>query len=252
MGPSISILPATSILEPEIDREEILSHLHEILADRRFASAERNATFLRFVVESTLNGKAGEIKETVIATEVYGRPSSYDPKTDSIVRVEASRLRQKLRNYYENEGRNSPIRLRLPSGTYVPSFEKLNDTPVPQVTPADIIPEPAARRLSWKNTAAVAAAFGLLAVWFLVHPAGGSKTTDWQREEATAAWREGVALMALDPHTAQTVSGPPATILRAIERLEFSVARCFAGAGLGQSGRGLRLRLRVCRAGHLR
>ena len=113
----------TSTIEPGIDREGITAHLHQILSDRRFASAGRNARFLRFVVESTLDGKAGEIKETVIATEVYGRSSDYDPKTDSIVRVEASRLRQKLRSYYESEGKNSAIRFHLPSGSYVPSFE---------------------------------------------------------------------------------------------------------------------------------
>src|ERR1700704_1271095 len=97
-----------------VERDDILAHLQQILADRRFTAAERNAAFLRFVVHAKLDGKAGEIKETVIATEVYGRSSDYDPKADSIVRVEASRLRQKLRSFYESEGRNSGLRFHLP------------------------------------------------------------------------------------------------------------------------------------------
>jgi hypothetical protein len=101
-----------------VPKEEVLAHVAEILADRRFASAERNARFLRYVVERTLEGKAAEIKETVIAAEVYGRSTNYDPKTDSIVRVEATRLRQKLRSYYENQGQSSPLRIHLPSGAY--------------------------------------------------------------------------------------------------------------------------------------
>jgi hypothetical protein len=108
----------------EESREEIQRNLAALLADRRFASAERNAGFLRWVVEMSLSGRAQEIKETVIAMEVYGRSAGYDPKADSIVRVEASRLRQKLRSYYEMEGRNASIRINLPSGSYVPRFER--------------------------------------------------------------------------------------------------------------------------------
>src|SRR5688572_11121050 len=96
---------AMTIQDESIQRDEILGHLRMVLADRRFASSERNASFLRYVIERTLEGKTEQIKETVIATEVYGRPIGYDPKSDSIVRVEATRLRQKLRTYYENEGR---------------------------------------------------------------------------------------------------------------------------------------------------
>jgi tetratricopeptide (TPR) repeat protein len=226
----------TFIVGPEPDREEILTHLHQILTDRRFASAERNARFLRFVVESTLDGKASEIKETVIATEVYGRSRDYDPKADSIVRVEASRLRQKLRSYYENEGKNSGLRFHLPSGSYVPSFDRLDETPVLEDMTLEMTEGATAgfqvlgavpARRSSIGTSRLVAGTGLflMAVLFSMHGIKGSKTTVSQIVEAMAAWQEGVALMGLDPHTAQTASGPPNTLLRAIERLEFSVAR---------------------------
>lgn len=222
---------SATVTKPEMDRDEILAHLQQILTDRRFATAERNAKFLRYVVESTLDGKANEIKETVIGIDVYGRSSNYDPKSDSIVRVEASRLRQKLRDYYENEGKHSAMRFLLPSGSYVPSFERhvqaanveIRSLETTQEMPAVKLPPPERRSLS---SNAIAAGTGLLlALAVAVLVAKESRITNSQDTEAIAAWREGTALLELDPHTAQTVSGAPKTVLRAIERFEFSVAR---------------------------
>lgn len=214
---------------------EILDHLQEILADRRFASAERNAKFLRYVVESALEGRTHEIKETVIATEVYNRSSDYDPKSDSIVRVEASRLRQKLRSYYENEGKTSSVRIHLPSGTYVPVFEKLEpiesvtEPPPLAVAPVSMetvvpLPTPARQSPSMPRMS-FAAVLAFLAIIITLQVARASRATDGQDLEATAAWQEGQTLLEQDPHTAQTTGGPPKILLRAIERLEFAVAR---------------------------
>lgn len=211
-------------------KEAVLSHLAQLLADRRFAAAERNAKFLSYVVEQTLAGKADEIKETVIAIEVYGRASTYDPKADSIVRVEATRLRQKLRSYYENEGRSSPIRIHLPSGAYVPHFEvvaqeqpDLAVTAISQAEPELIAPVPEVRpgnhRFAWAGIAVA-----IIAVLSL-QLARASRVADAPHPEAVAAWQEGVALLEQDPHVAQTERGAPPTLTRAIERLEFAVAR---------------------------
>jgi tetratricopeptide (TPR) repeat protein len=214
--------------------ENVLSHLAEILADRRFASAERNARFLRYVVERTLEGKADEIKETVIATEVYGRSSDYDPKTDSIVRVEATRLRAKLRSYYEAEGQAAPVRIHLPSGTYVPRFEvaipdlveepaTVEDAIEPAATaqPVEVSPASCVNRqpLAWAGIAAA------VLVALSLQLANASKAVHTPHPEAVAAWREGVALLGQDPHVSRTEHGAPPTILRAIERLEFAVAK---------------------------
>jgi tetratricopeptide (TPR) repeat protein len=223
-----------------IARDDVLAHLEQMLADRRFASAERNAKFLRHVVEGTLNGKASEIKETVIGTEVYGRPSGYDPKADSIVRVEANRLRQKLRSYYENEGKSATIRIHLPSGSYVPRFESqeeasrletltVEDTQIAAAAAPVVVPADDAVPTRWSALRNKRVVFGagasVMVVLLSIQVARGSRTTDSQDAEGMAAWQEGVALMGLDPHTAQTMGGPPRTLLRAIERLEFAVTR---------------------------
>ena len=75
-----------------MDAERVRAEVSRILASAAFAEAERASNFLRYVVERTLAGRAGEIKEFAIAVEVLGRTSSFDSKTDPIVRVEAGRL----------------------------------------------------------------------------------------------------------------------------------------------------------------
>jgi hypothetical protein len=106
-------------LQPEVSEQ-----LERILADSRFAFAERSSRFLRYVVEQALAGRAGDIKELVIAAELYAHAPGYDPKTDSTVRVEASRVRSKLERYYAQTGAQDPIRITIPKGRYVPEFER--------------------------------------------------------------------------------------------------------------------------------
>jgi tetratricopeptide (TPR) repeat protein len=108
--------------------QEIRTHVERVLASREFGSAPRLSGFLRFVVETTLEGKAGEIKETLIAVEVYGRAADYNPQIDSTVRVEAGRLRTRLHKWYESEGRHEEIRIELPKGRYVPVFHRVHQS----------------------------------------------------------------------------------------------------------------------------
>lgn len=103
-------------------RDLVAAHLEEILRSRPFASSPRLCKFLRYVVETQLAGEGHTIKEFVVATEVYGRDITYDPQVDSTVRVEASRLRAKLREYYRTDGASSEVEIELPKGSYAPSF----------------------------------------------------------------------------------------------------------------------------------
>src|SRR5215469_17124257 len=105
-----------------MDAERVRAQVDRILASAAFADAARASNFLRFVVERKLEGRAGEIKEFVIAVEVLGRTSSFDSKTDPIVRVEAGRVRDRLTSYYEDEGEEDLVLISLPTGRYVPEF----------------------------------------------------------------------------------------------------------------------------------
>ena len=104
-------------------REKIMAQMGKILSSPDFAQSDRSQKFLRFVVEEALAGRAETLKEYTIALAVFERDESFDPQTSSIVRVEANRLRGKLKKYNAIDGRDDPVRIEIPRGTYVPSFE---------------------------------------------------------------------------------------------------------------------------------
>ncbi len=118
--------PKWTGLPERVSLEAARIELGKILASPEFAHVERPSRFLRFVVEQTLEGHREDLKEYLIGVEVLGRHDSFDPKTDSIVRVEASRLRARLKQYYENSGKDDPILIDLPKGGYTPVFYKRN------------------------------------------------------------------------------------------------------------------------------
>jgi Tol biopolymer transport system component len=105
------------------DRPAILAQAERIIASPLFENAERLARFLHFVVINTVDGRSDVLKETVIGVEVFGRPAGYDPKIEPIVRIQARRLRSKIEDYYRGPGANDAIRIEIPKGTYVPSFD---------------------------------------------------------------------------------------------------------------------------------
>src|SRR6266511_1441567 len=108
---------------PVTDNTAIRAQLAKILSSPVFASSPRMTRFLRFVVDTTLEGNAGQIKEYVVAIEVFEKSEAYDPQADSTVRTEASKLRSKLTRYYEIEGHTDPVVISIPKGTYTPAFE---------------------------------------------------------------------------------------------------------------------------------
>lgn len=101
-------------------KDAVRRQLDRILAHPIFEQSSRQSRFLRFIVEQTLDGKAGRLKGYTIGLEVFDRDRSFDPNTDAIVRVEAGRLRSKLNEYYQGDGRNDLVRIDLPKGSYVP------------------------------------------------------------------------------------------------------------------------------------
>jgi hypothetical protein len=109
---------------PTVDPHEVRAALGRVVASRRFRNAPKLAGFLRFVVEAALSGRSIRLKGYTIGVEALGRPESFDPQTDPIVRVEALRLRRALTGYYATEGADDPLLIDLPLGTYVPAFRR--------------------------------------------------------------------------------------------------------------------------------
>ena len=121
--------------------DEVRTELERILASKGFQSAGRLSRLLRYVTEKTLAGESEQLKEYAVGVEVFDRDPSYDPRVDSIVRVEAGRLRARLDEYYANDGAASPLRITLPKGGYVAHF----GTSSP---PEPVAPPPRATRSS--------------------------------------------------------------------------------------------------------
>ena len=107
-----------------ISPNEVRAELQTILASRIFATADRMKRFLRLVVEQTLQGKGDDLNESTIGMEVYDRVEDFDPRVHSIVRVDAVRLRSKLREFYELEGKGDRVRIEIPKGSYKPVFSR--------------------------------------------------------------------------------------------------------------------------------
>lgn len=102
---------------------EIRAQVERILASDLFKGSGRLSRFLRYIVERAGRGEGDQLKEFVIGTEVFDRDASYDPRLDSVVRVEAGRLRSKLTEYYAGPGASDPILITVPRGGYAPTIE---------------------------------------------------------------------------------------------------------------------------------
>ena len=106
-----------------VPASEIKAALDRILSSRVFVHSHRIRRFLQFVVEECLLGQHHRLKEYLIGLEVFNRREAFDPRVDSIVRVEARRLRAKIEEYYLTEGHDEELRIVLRKGSYVPVFE---------------------------------------------------------------------------------------------------------------------------------
>jgi TolB-like protein len=102
--------------------EIVRKHLERVLASPGFARSERLSRFLRVIIERHLEGRAGDLKESVLAIEVFGRQPGFDPKQDSTVRTEAGRLRARLAEYYAGDGIGDRVIIEIPKGGYIPAF----------------------------------------------------------------------------------------------------------------------------------
>lgn len=144
----------------------IREQLEKILASETFVHAERLNRFLKFVVQESIEGRSERIKEYVLGLEVFDRTDSFDPRLDSIVRVEAHHLRARLREYYETSGLHDRIVIELPKGSYAPVF-RVREDPLPN-GPARAIEADARGTVPWNRktltASIVLALIALLAV----------------------------------------------------------------------------------------
>ncbi len=120
--------------ESDVERPAVQAQLERILANPLFKHSKRYPNLLRYVVERTLDGHTGELKERTLGIEVFAREPDYDTNLDPIVRTTAAEIRKRLSHYYEDPAHESELRIELPLGSYAARFqtrpEKLDPAPV--------------------------------------------------------------------------------------------------------------------------
>src|SRR4030095_7959839 len=98
------------------------AQLDRILSSTTFQQVDRLKRFLNFIVSEHLDGRSDELKEYVVGVQVFGKESSFDPRTDPIVRVQARRLRARLERYYAAEGQHDELIIELPTRGSAPAI----------------------------------------------------------------------------------------------------------------------------------
>jgi hypothetical protein len=134
--------------------DEARAELHSILQSQSFVRSPGLSRLLSYLCEKVLAGESGQIKEYSVALDVFGRQDSFDQDSDSIVRVQANRLRKRLTDYYATEGKDHKLHIVIPVGTYVPVLE---EHATAQAGVADVPLEKAKLSYKWRLWVLVAA-----------------------------------------------------------------------------------------------
>ena len=132
--------------------ELVRQQLDRILAGTTFRQVDRLRRFLAFVVLESVAGGRDSLKEYVVGIQVFGKESSFDPRTDPVVRVQARRLRSRLVRYYAEEGAADEIVIELPKGGYAPVFSRRQEgAPRPHALSKTIVSRNTARVLAFAD-----------------------------------------------------------------------------------------------------
>jgi len=152
--------------EPPFTRSQVTAEIDRIFGSPYFCDSPILQKLLTYLVEQSLDGNAGNIKEYSIGTEVFQRGPGFDPRMDSIVRVQVSVLRKKLAAYYEGPGSRDELRIEVPRGHYATQFitrSAMVDVEVPHVEEVSRT-QPKRRTIEpWLAVAGVIA--GMALVW---------------------------------------------------------------------------------------
>ena len=112
-----------------VARPQFESAIERLIASHSLHGSESLCKLLKYLAKHAIDHPGVQVKEYQIATEVFGRQSNFDPQLDSMVRVQAGRLRAKLAEYYSTEGASDPLVVELPKGSYAVIFHERNRLP---------------------------------------------------------------------------------------------------------------------------
>jgi TolB-like protein len=165
----------------DVSAKEVRAATEKIAGSEGFTGATRQQKLLRYIVEQSIQGESSNVKEYVLGLEVFDRPSSFDPRTDSIVRVEARKLRINLEKYYRTAGQHDEIVIQLPKGAYVPVFERRPvDVGAPAALSAPSLTAPASRR-KWLMPVAALSLLVVIGAGFIAFAPGPPRMAAGQK-----------------------------------------------------------------------
>jgi len=184
-------MSVTSLHTPA--RQRCLDQVEKLINSHTLHGSESLCRLLRYLGEQALDHPGVSLKEYQIATEVFGRPSDFDPQLDSTIRVQAGRLRVKLADYYSTEGAHDPIVVELPKGMYALSFHERAQTGKQQLPHSpgaerdDLLTAPAPNR--WATVAVILSA-ALAAAIVVIIVLLSKKSSATAQNEVPAAYQE--------------------------------------------------------------
>ncbi|HVZ19671.1 MAG TPA: hypothetical protein VG871_01340 [Vicinamibacterales bacterium] len=139
---------------PELDQSRV--EIQRIVSSKTFKTSEVHRNLLNYLAEKSLGGEAHNLKEYTVGLDVFGKPASYDPRQESVVRMHVGRLRQKLAEYYRTEGVEDPVIVDLPKGAFALTFEPRPAPPPPDGMPLPATAVPVRRAFSAREIALAA------------------------------------------------------------------------------------------------
>src|SRR5580658_10494522 len=150
-----------------VGEEPTREQVTRILQSETFRSSEVLRRLLKFLADKSLCGEADQLKEYTIGIDAMGKPPGYDPRQDSVVRIQVGRLRQKLAEYYRSEGKDDPVVIDLPKGHFRLSWEERPEVETRHEAPAPLHQPPAipSKAHSRRTELILAAALVLTAIW---------------------------------------------------------------------------------------
>src|SRR5262245_10135398 len=107
-------------MPPELEANQL--QIQRIVSSKTFKTSEVHRNLLTYLAQKSLSGEAQNLKEYTVGLDVFGKPETYDPRQESVVRMHVGRLRQKLTEYYRSEGADDPIVIDLPKGAFALTF----------------------------------------------------------------------------------------------------------------------------------
>jgi hypothetical protein len=164
-------------------REDLAqAQIERILHSDTFRNSDVLRRLLRFLADKSISGEADQLKEYIIGIDALGKPSSYDPRQDSVVRIQVGRLRQKLADYYRIEGKDDPLIVDLPKGRFKLHCEPRPESKVVEHAELAPLPEIEVKTFDWRRIAIV-----LVAVLAISLAWGTYATAQWMLERASTA-----------------------------------------------------------------